>query len=56
MTVVDIGVRLERAPRRMSVEQANAELKRLRSLTPLGTRYATMDADGVKEELSRRAD
>lgn len=54
MTVVDVNFRVDRAPRRMTTEQANAELRRLRSLMPLGTRFATMSPDDLKQELSKR--
>ena len=54
MTVVGVNFRVDHAPRRMTTEQANVELRRLRSLTPLGTRFATMSPDDLKKELSNR--
>lgn len=54
MTAVDIGVRLERAPRKLTAEQARAELDRLRALFPAGSRIAALTPDDVKEELANR--
>lgn len=47
--------RVDHAPRRMTTEQADSELRRLRSLTPLGTRFASMTPDELKKELSDRS-
>ena len=54
MTAVDIGVRLERAPHKMTAEQARAELTRLRALFPTTSHIASLTPDDVKEELAKR--
>ena len=54
MTVTEIGVRLERAPRRLTARQARAELDALRAAFPRNSKIAVMTPDDEKEELSKR--
>ena len=54
MTIADMGVRLERAPRRLTAIEARAEFERLRALAPKGSRLSTMTPEDVKREVERR--
>ncbi|OZG64142.1 hypothetical protein BHAP_1309 [Bifidobacterium hapali] len=54
MSIVDVGVRLERAPHRLTAQQARAELDRLRALFPAKSAIAAMGPDDVKRELAKR--
>lgn len=51
---VDIGLRLERAPRRFPADRVHEEITRLRALVPAGSKLVGMTADDVKEELAKR--
>ncbi|NMN02026.1 hypothetical protein [Bifidobacterium panos] len=51
---VDVGIRLERAPKTMSHEQTMSLIQRLRDRAPKHTRLDTMTPQDVKEELERR--
>lgn len=54
MKVADIGIRLERAPHRLTARQARAELDRLRALFPPHSPVATLRPEDEKRELAKR--
>jgi len=54
VAISDMGVRLERAPRRLPTVESRAEFERLRALAPKGSRLSTMTPNGAKREIERR--
>ena len=51
---VDIGIRLERAPKTMSHEQTMSLIQQLRDRAPKHTHLDTMTPEDVREELEHR--